>query len=184
MLLGRPTATKSYWRRVRSGRPPYASMRERAFIVGAKPTSKYAVLSVQFCAFCAYRTVIPSTPNSALLRRNGTGALEQTGGSTPRPVAPPSPMGSMTNRRYSSADEKRGSRRDVESECRGRDAERSGVGISTLSTCNAVSISDPQVATAWPSFTLFEARGINSNIMVYSECMHVDGRPALRQLLG
>ena len=38
--------------------------------------------------------------------------------------------------------------------------------------------------TARPSFTLFEARGINSNIMVYSECMHVDGRPALRQLLG
>src|SRR5260221_9432792 len=49
MLPGRPTATKSYWRRVRSGRPPCASMRERAFIVGAKPTSKYAVLSVQFC---------------------------------------------------------------------------------------------------------------------------------------
>jgi len=90
----------------------------------------------------------------------------------------------MTNRLYSSADEKRDSRQGVESECRGRDAERSGVGISTLSTCNAVSISDPQVATAWPSFTLFEARGINFNIMVYSECMHVDGRPALRQLLG
>jgi len=33
--------------------------------------------------------------------------------------------------------------------------------------------------TAWPSFTLFEARGINSSIVVYSECMHVDGRPAL-----
>src|SRR5215207_3240068 len=34
------------------------------------------------------------------------------------------------------------------------------------------------------AFTLFEARGINSKIMVYSECMHVDGRPALGQLLG
>jgi hypothetical protein len=38
------------------------------------------------------------------------GALEQTGDSTPRPVAPPSPMGSMTNRLNSSADEKRDSR--------------------------------------------------------------------------
>lgn len=56
MLLGRPTATKSYWRRVRSWRPPYASMREPAFIVVAKPTSRYAVLSVQFCT---YRTVTP-----------------------------------------------------------------------------------------------------------------------------
>ena len=34
------------------------------------------------------------------------------------------------------------------------------------------------------AFTLFEARGINSNIMVYSECMHVDGRPALDNFLG
>ena len=41
---------KSYWQRVRNGRPPYASMRERAFFVGAKPTSKYAVLSVAVCA--------------------------------------------------------------------------------------------------------------------------------------
>ena len=34
------------------------------------------------------------------------------------------------------------------------------------------------------AFTLFAARGINSKIMVYSECMHVDGRRALGQLLG
>ena len=47
MSLDVPTATKSYWQRVRNGRPPYASMRERAFFVGARPTSKYAVLSVQ-----------------------------------------------------------------------------------------------------------------------------------------
>ena len=44
-LLGRRTATKSCWRPVRSGRPPCDSMRERAFIAGGKPTSKYADLS-------------------------------------------------------------------------------------------------------------------------------------------
>jgi hypothetical protein len=38
-----------------------------------------------------------------------------------------------------------------------------------------------QVATA---FTIFEPRGINFAIVVYSECMHVDRRPALSQLLG
>ena len=28
--------------------------------------------------------------------------------------------------------------------------------------------------TMWRSFTLFEALGINFEIVVYSECMHVD----------
>lgn len=38
-----------------------------------------------------------------------------------------------------------------------------------------------QVATA---FTIFEPRDINFAIVVYSECMHVDRRLALTQLLG
>ena len=33
-----------------------------------------------------------------------------------------------------------------------------------------------QVATVRPSFTLFEARSINFAIVVYSECVQVDGR--------
>jgi hypothetical protein len=39
-----------------------------------------------------------------------------------------------------------------------------------------------QVATVWQPFTLFEVRGINFAIVVYSECMHIGCRFALSQL--
>ena len=35
-----------------------------------------------------------------------------------------------------------------------------------------------------PSFTFFEAWSINFAIVVYSECMHVEGRLAFSQLWG
>jgi hypothetical protein len=51
----------------------------------------------------------------------------------------------------------------------------------TVSTLHA---SESQAAPEGRPFTLFEARGINFAIVVYSQCMHIECRFALSQLFG
>jgi hypothetical protein len=67
-LPGRPIATKSCWRRVRSRRPPSASTRKRASSAVEKPTSRCGGLSVPPRA-----EFVRANLRLCFLRCNGTG---------------------------------------------------------------------------------------------------------------